>query len=91
MPSRPRKKVKLETWPCAVCSENCDDGSVQCDACSKWVHAHCEGLKSCDLKFLSGLSYICRVCISVEDRDSYSYHNALFRLREVRFYSDIDT
>jgi len=85
MPSRPRKKAKGESWPCAVCSVNCSIGSVQCDSCSKWIHAQCEGLNESDLQFLSGISYMCRICISVEDRDSYSYNSALFRLREVSY------
>jgi hypothetical protein len=86
MPSQIRKKAILKKWPCAVCCLSCDVGSVQCDSCEKWVHVKCEGLNEADLKYLSGLTYMCRICISVEDRDSYSYNNALYRLREVCGY-----
>lgn len=81
MPGNSRKKAKAGHWPCAICCENCDYGSVQCNCCSKWVHVQCEGLNNSDLQFI--YSFECRMCIRRDDGDSYSYNSALFRLRDV--------
>ena len=82
----PRKRARVERYPCVVCKDKCAYGSIQCDACRGWVHAECDGFDSKDLPAMSGnTSYMCRVCISKDDGESYSYNNAMFRLTEVSF------
>ena len=45
----PRKRARVERYPCVVCKDKCAHGSIQCDACRGWIHAECDGFDSKDL------------------------------------------
>ena len=88
MPAKKRKITvsnRSAFWPCGSCRQNCTSG-IQCDACKRWYHAHCEGLSDDELNFLSGSSapYTCEDCFSLELGSSpYDYLHGLRRMREV--------
>ena len=92
MPAKKRKitvSKKSAFWPCGSCRQNCTSG-IQCDACNQWFHAHCEGLTSDELNFLSNSTaqYTCEDCFATElGSSAYYYHHGLMRMRQVIYYN----
>jgi hypothetical protein len=82
--SRVRKRPRIERFPCAVCSENCESDSIQCDSCKHWVHAACEHVRPQDLSVMSvNVTFMCSACIKAADSERFNYKDSLLRLTEV--------
>jgi hypothetical protein len=48
-------------WPCGVCSKGVGRNSIQCTACSKWIHKKCSGIKG---NLMSSMNmFKCRRCL----------------------------
>jgi len=62
----PAKEGKTTPYPCIVCSENVQDGGIECDWCVQWEHAECAELNEDELKVLctinSCVKFFCKVC-----------------------------
>ncbi|KAL8583287.1 hypothetical protein ACOMHN_043064 [Nucella lapillus] len=61
-------------YPCAECKENCgkNTSSIECSACSQWIHRRCVPLTYKQLERWEGnLLFLCRTCCFA---DSGSYN-----------------
>ena len=92
MPARKRiitVSKRTAFWPCGSCRRNCTSG-IQCDACTQWYHAQCEGLTEEELGSFSGSTakYTCESCFSIEIGSAhYEYLSGLTRMRQVIIYN----
>ena len=81
---RPRRhkvcqKTK-QTYPCGICSKQCETDCTKCGECGEWFHIHFESIRPGQLKVLGSLDeeYLCVKCTHVGDK--YDFSHALRRL-----------
>ena len=70
----------MAQYPCSVCEEECQNGTILCTGCKKWAHAGCTYLTDNDLISWSNksLNFICVKCAFKNGLD-YDATSALLR------------
>lgn len=82
------------SYPCLECKTQCQNDTIQCSDCNKWVHIQCVPMSPAQLKVWSQshLSFLCRNCCCnhngfdpVKSLKRYLYFEYFFVLPLIRF------
>lgn len=78
-----KRKVQL---PCQRCKKDCRSENLVCEMCNSSYHVLCEDIDNVQYKHWQSLSegYICKVCRSEGDMESFDYFMGIQRLTQVR-------
>lgn len=76
--------VSQNTYPCLICSENCNYASLKCDYCGFWVHYQCSELPNYHLLDLmkSNKKFMCMPCC----KKKYDDYDA--RIKEISIHKE---
>jgi len=59
-----RIAYKMSEFPCIECTLECNEDTIQCSNCKKWLHRQCTNLNTEEYKSWSdrNLNYLCKCC-----------------------------
>jgi len=60
-------KMSMLSYPCVICTEECQSDTIQCSECEKWVHSQCVPMTEDMLEKWSdaNLKFLCKECCFV--------------------------